>query len=40
MLKFGVYEGDPEGPKRDGTLFAETTIELANLLANQEAGPC
>ena len=37
ILKFGVYEGDPGGPQRDGTLFAKTTIELANRLANQEA---
>ena len=37
MLKFGVYDGGPEGPGRDSVLFATTTIELANLLANQEA---
>ena len=37
MLKFGVYDGDPEGPERDSVLFATTTIELANRLANQKA---
>ncbi len=36
-LKFGVYEGDPDGPQGDGVLFARTTIDLANRLANQGA---
>ena len=39
MLRFGVYEADPGGPQRDGVLFARTTIELANRLANQGAVP-
>ena len=37
MLKFGVYATDPDGPGRDGIMFARTTIELANRLAQQEA---
>ena len=37
MLKFGRYDGDPDGPERDGLLFARATIELANRLADQEA---
>ena len=37
MLKFGVYAENPDGPKEDGILFATTTIELANRLANQAA---
>ncbi len=39
MLKFGVYQGEPEGPERDGILFTKTTIELAGRLAQQEAAP-
>ena len=37
VLRFGLYEGDREGPESDGFLFARTTIELANRLADQEA---
>ena len=37
MLKFGRYDGEPDGPERDGLLFARATIELANRLADQEA---
>ena len=37
MLKFGVYQGDSDGPERDGILFARTTIELANRLSGQAA---
>jgi hypothetical protein len=37
VLRFGLYEGDREGPESDGFLFARTTIELANRLAGQEA---
>ena len=36
MLKFGVYAENPDGPEEDGFLFATTTIELANRLAEQE----
>ena len=36
MLKFGTYAEYPEGPEEDGFLFARTTIELANRLAEQE----
>ena len=39
MLKFGVYQEDPDGPEKDGILFARTAIELANRLADQEAMP-
>ena len=39
MLKFGVYQEDPDGPEKDGILFARTAIELANRLADQEAVP-
>lgn len=35
MLKFGVYAENPDGPKEDGFLFAKTTIELANRLADR-----
>ena len=37
VLRFGLYEGNREGPESDGFLFARTTIELANRLADQEA---
>ena len=37
VLRFGLYEGDREGPESDGFLFARTTIELANRIAGQEA---
>ena len=37
MLKFGVYAENPDGPEEDGILFATTTIELANRLAQQAA---
>ena len=39
MLKFGAYQEDPDGPEKDGILFARTAIELANRLADQEAVP-
>ena len=37
VLRFGLYEGNREGPESDGFLFARTAIELANRLADQEA---
>ena len=35
MLKFGVYAENPDWIEEDGLLFAKTTIELANRLAEQ-----
>ena len=37
MLKFGAYAENPEGPRKDGILFATTAIELAKSLAGQAA---
>ena len=37
MLKFGVYVEHPDRAEEDGVLFAKTTIELANRLAEPAA---
>ena len=37
MLKFGVYAENPDRAEEDEVLFAKTTIELANRLAEQAA---